>query len=283
MYEHQFFFFLITVSKILITNGWNFDENPTTSEIVDLTIKGGNKCKNWPDFPIAVQRPIGGLIGNTVLICGGHTEDSHDVEACYSLTSQKATLVTHLSVARFNAASIVLSNTILWVTGGSNGNNVLASTEFVSIDGSIPGPDLIIAVAKHAVVAINSTFSMVIGGIPVVCIDACSHSLSSTFYHDHNKGELCKGPSLMAARNNHAAGIVTDEVTNEIFVVVTGGRNLDYLDSTEILQEKKWLQGMHVKHWKFLITKCCQKTNWFALIAFTLSLNQFNWQKTSHF
>ena len=48
----------------------------------------------------------------------------------------------------------------------------------------------------------------------------------------------------MAARNNHAAGIVTDEVTNEIFVVVTGGRSLDHLDSTEILQDKKWLQGM---------------------------------------
>ena len=244
MYEHQFFLFLMTVSKILITNGWNYDENPTTSEIVDLTIKGGNKCKNWPDFPIGVSGAVGGLIGNTVLICGGHTSNKTYVDACYSLTSQKATLVTHMSIGRDNAASIVLSNTILWVTGGSNGDNVLASTENVSIDGSIPGPDLIIAVAKHAVVAINSTFSMVIGGIPVVCIDACSYSISSTFYHDHNKGELSKGPSLMDARNNHAAGIVTDEVTNETFVVVTGGRNSDYLDSTEILQDKKWLQGM---------------------------------------
>ena len=242
-----FLLFHTTVSKILITNGWNYDGNQENSEIVDLTIKGGNKCKNWPDFPISVNGAVGGLIGNTVLICGGHRHGNGNktyVDACHSLTSQKATLVTHMSIGRDNAASIVLSGTILWVTGGSNEENILASTENVSIDGSMPGPDLLLAVEKHAIVAINSTSSMIIGGSLDWCLHSCSVSTSSTFYYDDNKGELSKGPSLMAARNNHAAGIVTDEVTNEIFVVVTGGRSLDYLDSTEILQDKKWVQGM---------------------------------------
>ena len=33
-------------------------------------------CKNWLDFPISVEGAIGGLIGDTVIICGGY--DGYD-------------------------------------------------------------------------------------------------------------------------------------------------------------------------------------------------------------
>ena len=65
-----------------------------------------------------------------------------------------------------------------------------------------------------------------------------------TYYYDRNEGEWINGPSLMEGRYGHAAGIVTDEVTNEKFVVVTG----DYfLNSTEMLQDGKWIQGIKMK------------------------------------
>ena len=54
------------------------------------------------------------------------------------------------------------------------------------------------------------------------------------------------GPNLMQARNSHAAGIVTDEVTDENFVAVTGGSYSSvyvFLNSTEILQDGYWIQG----------------------------------------
>ena len=51
----------------------------------------------------------------------------------------------------------------------------------------------------------------------------------------------------MQARYEHAAGIVTDEVTDEALVAVTGGSYYSngwiYLDSTEILQDGEWVQG----------------------------------------
>ena len=51
----------------------------------------------------------------------------------------------------------------------------------------------------------------------------------------------------MQARDTHAAGIVTDEVTDEHFVAVTGGsyssEPIFYLDSSEILQDREWVQG----------------------------------------
>ena len=214
----------------------------TTSQILDLTVKADKMCNNWPDFPIGVDGATGGLIGNTVMICGGYGVDYFD--ECYSLTSKKATLVTHMSVGRLYTASIVLNDNTLWVTGGSppGGYNTgnLASTEYVTLTGTIIGPDLPMALAHHAMVAINSTCSMVIGGYD----EEVEHS-ASTFYYDRNDGEWITGPILNQGRNRHAAGIVTDEVTDENFVAVTGGRynSALYLDSTEILQDGNWVQG----------------------------------------
>ena len=242
----NFLSFLITVSKILVTTGDNSDGRQTTSEIVDLTVKGDNMCNNWPDFPIGANGAYGGLIGDTVIICGGSI--GAWIDECYSLTSEKATLVTHMSVARWYAASLVLHDNILWVTGGYN-SFYLASTEYVTMTETMFGPDMPLAVMHHAMVAINSTFSIVIGG-------SSNHEPfiihTSTFFYDHNEGEWINGPSLMQKRYWHAAGIVTDEVTDEHFVAVTGGGNIDAteilqgggLDSTEILQDGEWVQGI---------------------------------------
>ena len=48
---------------------------------------------------------------------------------------------------------------------------------------------------------------------------------------------------MIDARNDHATGIVTDVVTDEQLVAVTGGWSCDVLISTEILQDGDWVQG----------------------------------------
>jgi N-acetylneuraminic acid mutarotase len=162
----------------------------STSEIVDLAAKGDNVCKNWPDHPMVLYGATGGLIGNTVLICGGYgslnsSYSKSYLDDCYSMTSQKVTLVTHMSVKRYHAASIVLNDNTLWVTGGKNSGGSLASTEYVTISGTLPGPDLPTTLFQHAMVAINSTCSMVIGGTKRSYSSGYS---ASTYYYDHVKG-----------------------------------------------------------------------------------------------
>ena len=233
---YYFCSFKITASKILVATGENQDGAQITSEVADLTVKGGNMCKNWPDLPIALAAATGGFVGNTAIICGG-TDGLSYFDECYSFTSQKATLVTHMSVGRRQSASVVLNDDTLWVTGGYNSGVFFASTENVKVDGTMPGPVLPMPIAGHAMVAINSTVSMVIGGYNE------NYSASSTFYYDHIEGEWIYGPSLMQARFSLAAGIVTDKVTNENFVAVTGGWNYGNLDSTELLKDGKWLKG----------------------------------------
>ena len=91
-------------------------------------------CNSWPDFPIDVDGATGGIIGDNVIICGGW-----DIDECYRLTSEKATLVTHMSVGRHYAASIVIYDNTLWVTGGLGSG---ASTDYVKVTGTMMGPDL---------------------------------------------------------------------------------------------------------------------------------------------
>ena len=102
------------------------------------------------------------------------------------------------------------------------------------------------ALCYHALVAINKTCSMVIGGADSG-LSANGGASASTFFYDHNEGEWTTGPSLMQVRFNHGAGIVTDEVTDENFVAVTGGSYYSngyvFLDSTEILQDGNWVVG----------------------------------------
>ena len=123
-----------------------------------------------------------------------------------------------------------------------------ASTEYVTVTGTIPGPDLPRAMYGHAMVAINSTCSMFIGG----SVDhSYGYHYASTFFYNHNEGELhhfgnwTNGPSLIQGRIFHAAGTVTDEVTDDHFIALTGGYNGNgyALDSTEILQNGEWVQG----------------------------------------
>ena len=198
-------------------------------------------CNNWPDFPISVYGATGGLIGNNIMICGGWGGwGSSYFDECYSLTSETATFVIHMSVGRFFAASIVLNDKTLWVTGGYTGVSSLASTEYVTMTGTKIGPDLPMALQNHAMVAINSTCSMIIGGYS-------GGTSALTFFYYHNEGEWITGPSLIESRDGPAAGIVTDEVTNEHFVAVTGGKYYSdawfNLDSSELLQDREWVQG----------------------------------------
>ena len=124
-------------------------------------------------------------------------------------------------------------------------NERVTSSEFITIQETIQGPDLPDPVNNHAMVAINDSFSMVIGGN----CDCSPHmQTDNTFYYHHTEDVWANGPSLLDKRNSHAAGLITDKVTKETFVVVTGGNTGSYSleitsASTEILQDGDWVLG----------------------------------------
>ena len=90
------------------------------------------------------------------------------------------------------------------------------------------GPELPNGVFGHAMINLGNEKIMVIGGWT-------GFYSNQTFVYNHDNNTWSSGPSLNEARYDHAVGIVTDEATQEKFVVVTGGTNLYTLNSTEIL------------------------------------------------
>ena len=147
---------------------------------------------------------------------------------------------------RAYAASIVEGERI-WILGGKGDSNSKTTSEFFSVnDGSSEqGPDLPIGLYGHTATKINSTTSIVIGGY------SGGYS-AKTFFYSHQNGQWINGPNLIQARRYHAACLVTDSVTQESFIVVTGGQKLNNyssgwvnLDSVEILNKDGtvWTSG----------------------------------------
>ena len=223
--------------------------------MLDLSIKGGSNCKDWAELPKDVESATGGLINDVVVICGGGISAGSFSEAfdeCYSLNGKTATLITHMSVKRLYAASLVIDKTKLWITGGySTDTGTLASSEYITLEGSEPGPELPIAIDLHALVAIDNTLSLLIGGRTTGGV-----TTPTTHYFDHQGHNWIQGPDLLQARWDHAAGIVTDEATTEKLVIVTGG---DYygirLDSTEMLFHNQWNQGKMAHYYSIDLCK----------------------------
>ena len=226
----------------MISTGGNDDGRQRTSEMIDLAIKSDSSCKNWAEFPKDVDSATGGVIKETVVICGGGIP-GESFDECYSLNGKVATLITHMSAKRAYAASLVINGASLWITGGLNSDtgSYLASSEYITLEGSIPGPDIPIHIIVHALVAINKTCSMIIGGRTWA---SGSSGSPTVYYFVHEGNNWSQGQDLMQARESHAAGIVTDETTYEEIVTVTGGENNGiYLDSTETLIDNQWHLG----------------------------------------
>lgn len=203
------------------------------------------------------------MIGNTIpLICGGHPA----TDSCYIIGNGNETAVKMFE-RREDAASIVINETLLWVTGGSNGDESLMSTEFIELHGgsgsTSPGPDMPIALDGHSMVSLNSTTAMVIGGY--------SNGWSSkTFYFDLNSSFWTNGPELKSPREYHASAILTDSVTNIKYVIVAGGYKSDYLSSVEVLEfsssAQEWTQGKFCS-FVFAIKISIQYVFWMIFIA----------------
>ena len=181
-----------------------------------------------------------------LLICGGvdfYQNPIFTSNECFILDKFSSKLFARMSKKRALAASLITKEKNLWVTGGLDYDTFtpFSSTEHILKNGeSVKGPELPLPLVGHTAIAINSTFSMFIGGETPV-----GGSINYTYYYDHYNQVWFDGPGLKIARYLHGAGIVTDLITKERLVVVTGGSSDGdyYLQSTEVLIDGEWVLG----------------------------------------
>ena len=122
-----------------------------------------------------------------------------------------------------------------------NDNNVTyASTEFIHRVGeSVPGPDLPNPLRNHVATQLNELVTIIIGG----WTPHTDYS-DQTWYYNHKEKMFIKGPRLPLGRQGHAVGKLTDSITKEEMIVVTGGFNGGrILKTTEMLRYGEWEKG----------------------------------------
>ena len=254
---HNIFF---SAKKVMITSGKSNGsyEKTKTSEVLNL--ETGEQCNDWIDFPVnpGLEGATGSFFGNVAVICGGLSiVENFEVEKivkdkCIYMNATSTNLLLKMTTKRYQAANVMVMKNKLWITGGmdSYSEGTLNSTEFIEYSNytfsSIPGPYLPVALCKHQIVSFNSNFgyvSMVIGGQT-----SESESASElTYFFLHSNQTWMEGPNLEPGRMYHAASVVTDPVTKEDLVIVTGGSTTsntdEYLDTTKILIDGKWAKG----------------------------------------
>jgi hypothetical protein len=113
------------------------------------------------DYPIKVWDATGGLLNDIdPLVCGGY-----DTKQCY-IVGRQSDQTVQLLENRHLAASLVLNQSHIWITGGYDFSNRFSSTELVSVGKpTVKGPDLPDSVASHCLIRVNETIVMLIGGI----------------------------------------------------------------------------------------------------------------------
>ena len=138
---------------------------------------------------------------------------------------------------RGSAASTVLNERTLWITGGYIGSQKTDTSEYVTLEGSKIGPTLPKVLGNHAMAKINESYSIVVGGISSGISD-------ETYFYDHEAKEWLDGPNLIQKRAWHGVGIAIDEERNESLIIVTGGHDfMNYIGSTEVLINNEWTYG----------------------------------------
>ena len=161
--------YIFSGSINMIVGGGDSDYNPySDAQIVNLSNKTST-CNNFPDYPIAIKYATGAIVSGHPIICGGRSEGSITHSECYhhSKATNSWTFLSNMSTKRSSSASVPVNGKLL-VLGGWDGDNDLATSEYVSPDGdaSQPGPDLPGPRSDHCAVKLSNGQVMLLGGDP---------------------------------------------------------------------------------------------------------------------
>jgi hypothetical protein len=234
-------------TKVLMTTGW--DVGTQKIEVFDLS-DSTNVCQRsgLVDYHFdEVSWASGGLLNNNIaLVCGGYKYSSPDkrLDDCLTITDNGVEAAVKLIHPRSEAASVVFNGDTLWLTGGSIiGMETTKTTEFVTLTGTRPGPDLPLELEHHCLVTLNDTTVLLIGGEPA----DLSHS-KATFYYNTEHQTWTEGPSLITGRFYHGCALFKSHQHGQTdTVIVTGGWNREALATTEFLNldgSNVWTLGM---------------------------------------
>ena len=153
---------------------------------------------------------------------------------------------------RRHPSGIALDEYKFFVVGGEDANcyNYVNSTsEIITIDSVIPGPDLPFYIGHHSMILFDENTIFLIGGRqsegsgPERRIET---SNKTWILNPKNEFSICGGPPLKIGRHSHSCAIIKRD--GKSYIVVAGGEDINnkILDSVEMLDPlsgQGWIDG----------------------------------------
>ena len=203
-------------------------------------VLNGESCSDAPDFPEHIFDAAFVNFHGTPVVCGGcgHGYFTTYYQECYKFTNFGWQEFASMKDKRGHAAGVMYKDKF-HIFGGADGSIPFQTSEMISIDGQVEyGPDLPQWVFSHTIAAINATFSILSGGVT-----HASQYSPLTWYFNHETAVFSSGPNLLEGRITHGSATNVDTVTKAKIVVVTGGFNVTFMKSTEVLINGQWQPG----------------------------------------
>ena len=210
---------IIVVEEVIITG---FGEDNSKMEVLQTLDAKTNLCHaSSYDYPLDVGVSSGALVDNQIIICGGDISAT-ETDSCFKFgKDQNWKRFGKMSRPRSASASVALPDGI-WVTGGSEQDEILKTTEVIYLNGTtVPGPQLPEPRYTHCLVKYKDTIFSIGGfynGLPTTSV--------WIFSARNQIRQIGNGPNLKYARNLHACGIFnSNEHGGRPVLVVAGSGN----------------------------------------------------------
>ena len=236
---------VIRETKALVVTGSPY-RNGKQSEIIDLE-DATFECTLVNQFPVELYFAIGGLVGETPMVCGGSLGSGSKSKACYTLQGNGAWMEDQsaaLNRARVNAATgLAVWNNQLVVAGGYSPSlsQYLQTIELVSPNtrAKTLSFTLPLGLGLSCIVKWDDDTFYVIGGY-----STRSSRSKETFFINMRNETVTQGPELIDGRRYLACQEMI--VGGEPFIVVAGGSGAK--TRTEMLSKSNfangWVQGV---------------------------------------
>ena len=215
--------------------------NTGSTEVIDMETPSLT-CQSFGTITTR-PRAVGGLLQEKPIVCGGLSYSIR--QSCHIFGESQTVTMTQ---ARYYAASVVLNSTTMWVIGGYSGSSAVLSTEFITLEKSVPGPSLPKELSFVCAVKYNESQIYVTGGYGGSVISSLVY-----IFNPLDNFSYIEGPGMNYRRQAHACAMM--HFGGSSAIVVTGGygglstsSSNDYLKTVEIYDPSigQWQMGKKI-------------------------------------
>ena len=205
------------------------------TEIIDLTDSSVTCTSAFGELESRRWVPLGGLINETPLLCGGELGYEDGYDSCIVFGHPKTMI--KLKEKRRSAFSVMLNETTFWIMGGYYSN----TTEFITLGAttSVYGPPLPKFMAAACAVKYNDTHIYVTDG-------------SSVWIYNTVSSSWKEGPGMNVSRYGHGCTVLHYQQIPWLVVAASwnsgsGSKSVEILDPNM----NKWIHGENNKKYHF--------------------------------